>query len=77
MRTASLPEERWPKQISEWNPGLDSSVKTSMPVERPRKRWEDEINEFLKTEESEETKVSDLKTMAHGYDRQRNRRSGK
>ena len=37
MRTASLPDARWSKKISEWNPGLDSSVKTSRPVGRPKK----------------------------------------
>ena len=61
MGIASLAEERWSKKISEWNPGLDSSVKTSRPVERPRIRWEDEINEFFKSEESEKSKGNDLK----------------
>ena len=60
-RTASLPEERWSRKISEWNPGLDSGVKTNRPVGRPKKRWEDEINDFVKEEETEETKGNDQK----------------
>ena len=28
---------------------------------RPRKRWEDDVNQFLKPEETEETKGNDLK----------------
>ena len=47
MSLASLPDERWAKKAAEWNP---RSV-----VERPQKRWEDEINDFLKPEEIEAT----------------------
>ena len=36
MRIASLPEERWSRKAAEWNPGLDSCIKTNRPVERPR-----------------------------------------
>ena len=46
MRIASLPEERWTSKIIEWNPGLDNRIKTNRSVGRPRKRWEDDINEF-------------------------------
>ena len=73
MRTASLPEERWSRKISEWNPGLDNCIKTKRPVGRPRKRWEDEINEFMKTEATEESKGNDLKTTTHGYSKQRSK----
>ena len=54
-------QERWTRKITEWNPGLDSNIKTSRPVGTPRKRWEDEINDCLRPEESEETKRNDLK----------------
>ena len=60
MRTASLLEERWSRKISELNPGLNGGVKTNRPVERPRKRWENEINDFVKEEDTEETKGNDL-----------------
>ena len=75
MRTASLPEERWSKKVIEWNPGLDSYIKTNRLVGRAGKRWEDEINEFLITEESEESKGNHLKkTMTRGYDKQPTKR---
>ena len=47
------------------------------PVGRPRKRWEDEINEFMKTEETEESKGNNLKTTTHGYSKQRSKNNGK
>ena len=61
MRIASLPEERWSRNTAEWNPGLDNCIKTNRPVDRPRKRWEDEINEFIKTEEIDKSQGNDLK----------------
>ena len=61
LRTASLPEERWSKTVKEWNPGLDNSIKKNRPVSRRWHRWEDAINEFLKPEESEESRGTDLK----------------
>ena len=61
MRIASLPQERWKSNITEWNPCLDNKIKASRPVGRRRKRWEDEVNEFLRPEDTEETRSSDLK----------------
>ena len=34
----------------------------SKQVGRPRKRWEDDINQVLKSEETEKTKENDMKT---------------
>ena len=51
LRIASLPQERWISKITEWSPGLGSRIETNRPVGRPRKRWEDEINECLRPEE--------------------------
>ena len=59
--TASLPDERWAKKPAEWKPGLSIEHQTFRPVGRPRKRWEDEIIDFLKPEETEETKGSETK----------------
>ena len=56
MRIASLPDERWAKKAATWNPGLSTMHQTNRLVGRPRKRWEDEINNFLKPVETEETK---------------------
>ena len=62
MRIASLSKERWTSTIIEWIPGLDDNkIKTNRIVGRPRKRWEDDINEFLRPEEKEDTKGNDLK----------------
>ena len=60
MRLASLPDERWAKRAAEWNPGLSIKHQTYRPVGRPKKRWEDEINDFLKPEETEETKGNEV-----------------
>ena len=37
-----------------WNPGLSTKYKTHRAVGRPKKRWEDEINEFLRPERTED-----------------------
>ena len=61
MRIASLPDERWAKKAEKWNPGFSTKHHTNRPVGRPKKRWEDEINDFLKPEETEETKGNEIK----------------
>ena len=61
MRIASLPEERWTSKIVEWNLGLDNKIRTNKSVGKPRKRWEDDINEFLRPEETEGAKRNDLR----------------
>ena len=61
VRIASLPDERWAKKEAEWNPDLSIKHKTCRSVGRPKKRWEDEINDHSKTEETEETKGNEIK----------------
>ena len=39
LRIATSPSERWLKKAAEWSPDLNG---------RPKKRWEDDINDFLK-----------------------------
>ena len=46
---------------AEWNPGLSTKHQTNRTVGRPKERWEDEINDFLKPEETEETKGNEIK----------------
>ena len=53
LRISSLPNERWMVKAAEWNPELSSRYKTYRAIGRPRRRWEDDINEFLKLEENE------------------------
>ena len=66
MRIASLPQERWTNKIIEWNPGLDNKIRTNRSIGRPRKRWEDDINEFLKPEATKEAKGIEKKKTARG-----------
>ena len=59
-RIASLPEKRWTKRVFNWHLGLDISIKTRRQVGRPKRRWEDDFHEFLKTEETQERTKFDL-----------------
>ena len=36
------------KKAAEWNPELSSRYRTNSAIGRPRKRWEDDIDDFLK-----------------------------
>ena len=42
--------ERWLNKAADWNPEFSSRYRTNRAIGRPRKRWEDDINEFLKQE---------------------------
>ena len=59
-RIASLHEKRWTRRIFDWHPGLDTSIKTRIQVGRPKRRWEDDLNEFFKPEETQEKTKYDL-----------------
>ena len=48
LRIATSPSERGLKKAAEWNPELSSRYRTYRTISRPRKRWEDDINDFLK-----------------------------
>ena len=48
LRIATSPSERWLKKAAEWSPDLSSRYKTNRAIGKPRKRWEDDINDFLK-----------------------------
>ena len=53
MRIATSQKERWMIKAAEWSPELSSKYRTNRSIDRPRKRWEDDINEFLKQIEDE------------------------
>ena len=53
MRIATSPTERWLIKAAEWKTELSSKYWTNRSIGRPRKRWEDDINEFLKQIEDE------------------------
>ena len=53
QKIATSPSERWLKRAAEWSPDLRSRKRTNRAIGRPRKRREDDINEFLKQEYEE------------------------
>ena len=61
MRIASLPDERWEKKATEWNPCFCTKHRTNRPVGRPKKRCEGALNDFFKPEETGETKGNEIK----------------
>ena len=69
LRIATSPSERWVKKAAEWNPETSSKYMTSRSIGRPKKRWEDDINDFLKQiydetkmDETRENKISWIST---------------
>ena len=48
LRIATSLSERWLKKAAEWSPDLSSTHETNRAIGRPRKRWEDDTNDFLK-----------------------------
>ena len=54
MRIGSLPEERWVMKAAGWNLELSTKYKTYRAAGRPKRRWEDEINDFLRPERTED-----------------------
>ena len=48
-------------EYSWMNPELSTKIKTYRAVRRPKTRWEDEISEFLMSEETETTTGNDMK----------------
>ena len=64
MRIATSPSERWLIKAAELNPELSSKYRTNRAIGRPRKRWEDDINEFLK-QEFEDTRNPNRKQQSN------------
>ena len=60
LRIATSPSERWVKKAAEWNPEMSSKYRTSRAIGRPKKRWEDDINDFLK-QNHDETKMEETR----------------
>ena len=53
IATSERESERWLIKAGEWNPELRSKYRTNRSIDRPRKRWEDDINELFKQIEDE------------------------
>ena len=60
-RIITLPEKRWNRRVFNWHPGLDNNIKARRQVGRPKRRWEDDLNEYMKTEEGHEEDRYDLR----------------
>ena len=76
-RITSLPEERWTRKIFDWNPGLDNKIKTRRLVGRPKRRWDHDINEFIKPGETIERKKYDLTNDNRWMIEAKNTKNGK
>ena len=50
LRIDTSPSDRWLRKAADWNPELSTRYRTNRAIGRPRKRWEDDINEILKQE---------------------------
>ena len=70
MRIALLPDERWATKAAEWNPGFSTKHQTNRAEGRPKKIWEDVINDLLKPKETEDTKGNEIKKQRN-LDRER------
>ena len=52
LRIATPNPDRWTRKAAEWNPGLIISTKTQWRAGRPAKRWEDDLDDFVKGEKN-------------------------
>ena len=59
-RIVFLNEKRWNRRVFDWHLGLDTTIRTQRQVGRPKRRWEDDLNEFTKTEEAQGKAKNDL-----------------
>ena len=59
-RIVFLKKKRWNKRVFDWHPGLDISMRTGRQIGRPKRRWEDDLNDFLKMDGSQERTKNDL-----------------
>ena len=64
LRIATQSPDRWTRNAVEWNPGLNISRRSQSKAGRPAKRCEDDLNEFVKDEETQATQSYDLRNNA-------------
>ena len=60
-RIITLPAKKLNRRVFNWHPGLDNTIRARRQVGRPKRRWEDDLNEFMKTEEGHEKERYALK----------------
>ena len=61
-RIASQPKDRWSRLACTWKPDLDNRRRAYRQVDRPRKRWDDEIQQFLQSAQPQPTHWLDAAT---------------
>ena len=66
-----------PDKFFDWHHGLDNKIKTRRMVGRPKRRWEDDINEFIKPEETKERIKYDLTNNNNWVMEAKNTKNGK
>ena len=76
-RIVFVNEQRWNRRVFDWHPGLDTSIKTRRQEGRPKRRWEDDLNEFLKIEETQEKTKYDLTHNNTWMSEAKNAKNGK
>ena len=54
-RVARQDHDRWSRLAAEWDPGIDDKRHGFRRQARPRKRWDDDINAFLRTAPQNDT----------------------
>ena len=59
-RIAFLPKETWTSKNFDRHPGFGYKVKTRRLAGRPKRRWEDDINEFMRSGETKDERKYDL-----------------
>ena len=62
MKITTSPSERWWMNAAEWNTEFSSKSRTNRAIGRPRKRWEEDINEFLKFVEEETENLTESRS---------------
>ena len=60
LRIASQSPDRWLRKAAEWNLGLRMSTETQRRAERPTKRWQDDLVDIVKDEQTDATQRNDL-----------------
>ena len=60
LRIATQSPDRWIRKAAQWNLGLLMSTETQRRAERPTKRWEDDLIDFVTDEETDATQRNDL-----------------
>ena len=52
QRIANQSQDRWSRLVTQWQPELDTKRHAQRQQARPRKRWDDDINNYLQARHS-------------------------